>query len=228
MKKDTHDLPAMARAVTEKTRLVFIANPNNPTGTRVTAKGVDRFLRSLPDDVITVFDEAYFEYTSPRGRPDTLEYIRQEEAVITLRTFSKAYGLAGLRIGYLFAPPKYVEAMNKVRQPFNTNSLAQTAAVAALEDERHLRRVVRLNRRERRALEQALREIDLHCLPSQGNFLLVDVGRSGSEVYGELLTRGVITRAMAGYGYPNHLRVTVGTPEENNALLEALKSVLGR
>ena len=227
MKNDAHDLPAMARAVTERTRLVFIANPNNPTGTWVTKSAMERFLDALPADVITVIDEAYFEYFSRRSIPDSLDYIRQGRPVISLRTFSKAYGLAGLRLGYLFAPPEYVTAMNRVRQPFNTNSLAQVAAVAALEDERHLRRVVRLNRRERRALEGKLQEMGLTALPSETNFLLVDVGRDGGQVYDQLLRKGVITRPMGGYGYPNHLRVTVGTAEENRAFLAALKEVLG-
>jgi histidinol-phosphate aminotransferase len=216
----------MAKAVTEQTRLVFIANPNNPTGTWVTRTAMDRFLRSLPEGVITVIDEAYFEYSSRRSVPDSLEYIRQGKPVVSLRTFSKAYGLAGLRMGYLFAPTDHVTAMNKVRQPFNTNSLAQTAAIAALGDERHLRRVVRLNRRERRALEGSLRDLGISCLPSETNFLLVDVGRDGTQVYDMLLRKGVITRPMGGYGYPNHLRVTVGTQDENRTFLEALRTVL--
>jgi histidinol-phosphate aminotransferase len=228
MKNDTHDLAAMAKAVTDRTRLVFIANPNNPTGTWVTRTAMNRFLDSLPEGVTTVIDEAYFEYFSRRSVPDSLAYIREGRPVITLRTFSKAYGLAGLRLGYLFGPTEHVAAMNKVRQPFNTSSLAQTAAVAALEDQRHLRRVVRVNRRERRTLEEALRGLAVPFLPSETNFLLIDVGSDGAAVYDQLLRRGVITRPMGGYGYPNHLRVTVGTQEENQAFLEALASVLGR
>ncbi len=226
MKNDTHDLTAMAKAVTDRTRLIFIANPNNPTGTWVTRTAMDRFLRALPEGVIAVIDEAYFEYFSRRSIPDSLGYIRRGKSVVSLRTFSKAYGLAGLRLGYLFAPPDHVTAMNKVRQPFNTNSLGQTAAVAALEDERHLRRVVRLNRRERRSLKETLRDLGLSCLPSETNFLLVDVGRDGAQLYDMLLRKGVITRPMGGYGYPNHLRVTVGTREENQAFLQALRTVL--
>ena len=226
MKNDTHDLSAMAKAVTDRTRLIFIANPNNPTGTWVTRTAMDRFLRSLPEGVITVIDEAYYEYYSRRSIPDSLEHIRQGRPVVSLRTFSKAYGLAGLRLGYLFAPRDHVTAMNKVRQPFNTNSLAQTAAIAALGDERHLRRVVRLNRRERRALEESLRDLGISSLPSEANFLLIDVGRDGAQVYDMLLRKGVITRPMGGYGYPNHLRVTVGTQEENRTFLEALRTVL--
>lgn len=226
MRDHTHDLRAMADAVTDRTRLVFVANPNNPTGTWVTRKAVERFLQALPDGVISVFDEAYYEYASRRNFPDTVSYIREGRPVVALRTFSKAYGLAGLRLGYLFAPQDYTIEMNKIRQPFNTNHLAQVAAVAALEDDRHLRRVVRLNRRERLLLEKELSSMGLPFVQSQANFLLVDVGRDGSSVYQQLLGRGIITRPMGGYGYPRHLRVTVGLPEENRKFLEELKDVL--
>jgi histidinol-phosphate aminotransferase len=226
MKDHTHDLAAMADAVTERSRIVFVANPNNPTGTWVGRKAVDRFLDALPEGVIAVFDEAYYEYVARKTYPDTLSYVREGRPVIALRTFSKAYGLAGLRLGYLMAPERYVVEMNKVRQPFNTNHLAQAAALAALEDERHLRRVVRLNKRERRGLEQQLQDLGLSTLPSEANFLLVDVGRDGGEVYQELLRRGVIVRPMGGYGYPGHLRVTVGLPEENARFIEELRAVL--
>jgi histidinol-phosphate aminotransferase len=226
MKEHTHDLAAMAAAVTERTRLLFVANPNNPTGTWVGRKAVDRFLDALPEGVIAVFDEAYYEYVARKTYPDTLSYIRQDRPVIALRTFSKAYGLAGLRLGYLMAPERYVVEMNKIRQPFNTNHLAQAAALAALEDERYLRRVVRLNKRERRGLEQQLQVLGLATLPSEANFLLVEVGRDGNEVYQELLRRGVIVRPMGGYGYPGHIRVTVGLPEENARFVEELRAVL--
>lgn len=226
MKDHTHDLEAMAAAVTDRTRLVFVANPNNPTGTWVNRRAVEKFLSSLPDGVIAVFDEAYYEYVSRKAFPDTLASVREGRPVIVLRTFSKAYGLAGMRLGYLAAPAPYTAEMNKVRQPFNTNHLAQVAAVAALEDERYLRKVVRLNKRERRALELSLQELGLQTIPSEANFLLVDVGREGGDVYRELLQRGVIARPMGGYGYPNHLRVTVGLPEENTAFIKELKAVL--
>lgn len=227
MKNDAHDLAAMAKAVTDRTRLIFVANPNNPTGTWVGRKAIERFLANLPEKVTVIFDEAYFEYVSRRQSADIPALIRSGDgpAVISLRTFSKAYGLAGLRIGYLFGPAAHVGEMNKVRQPFNTNSLAQVAAVAALEDERHLRRVVRLNKRERLLLEGELHIMGFSTLPSEGNFLLVDIGRDGAEVYQQLLHRGVIARPMAGYGYPRHLRVTVGLPEENLKFLEELKAV---
>lgn len=226
MREHTHDLPAMASAVTPRTRLVFIANPNNPTGTWVAEKAVERFLDGLPEGVITVFDEAYAEYVSRRAFPDTLRRVRDGRPVFCLRTFSKAYGIAGLRIGYLIAPPQYVAEMNKVREPFNTNHLAQVAALAALADERHLRRVVRLNRRERERLSAGLIALGLDVVPSEANFLLVGVHRDGSALYQDLLRRGVIVRPVGNYGYPRHLRITVGLPEENDRLLAALSDAL--
>ncbi len=226
MRRDTHDLPAMAAAAGGRTRFVFVANPNNPTGTWVTEKEVERFLAALPQEVIAVFDEAYFEYFGRRSFPDTLRRVRAGAPVFCLRTFSKAYGIAGLRIGYLVGPPEYVAEMNKVREPFNTNHLAQVAALAALGDERHLRRVVRLNRRERDRLAAALAQLGLQVVPSEANFLLVGVRRDGDALYQALLRRGVIVRPVANYGYPHHLRVTVGLPEENDRLLAALQEVL--
>ncbi len=222
MREHTHDLAAMAAAVTPQTRFVFVANPNNPTGTMVTEREVARFLDTLPEGPIVVFDEAYVEYVARRGFPDTLRRVRAGRPVLVLRTFSKAYGLAGLRIGYLAAPPEYVVEMNKVREPFNTNHLAQVAALAALGDDRHLRRVVRLNRSERARLTEGLERLGLEVVPSEGNFLLVGVRRDGAELYEDLLRRGVIARPVANYGYPRHLRITVGLPDENDRLIAAL------
>jgi histidinol-phosphate aminotransferase len=216
----------MAAAVTARTRMVFIANPNNPTGTWVPERAVERFMDNLPAGVIAVFDEAYYEYVARRTFPDTLRRVRAGQPVFCLRTFSKAYGLAGLRIGYLVGPPEYVAEMNKVREPFNTNHLAQVAALAALADERHLRRVVRLNRRERARLGSELTALGLDVVPSEANFLLVGVRRDGSALYHELLRRGVIVRPVGNYGYPRHLRITVGRPEQNDRLLAALHEAL--
>jgi histidinol-phosphate aminotransferase len=226
MRDHAHDLPAMAAAVTPDTRLVFVANPNNPTGTWVPERAVERFLAALPPGVIAVFDEAYYEYVSRRTFPDTLRRVRAGLPVFALRTFSKAYGIAGLRIGYLVGPPEHVAEMNKVREPFNTNHLAQVAAVAALADERHLRRVVRLNRRERERLAAALAALGLDVIPSEANFVLAGVRRDGGALYQELLRRGVIVRPVANYGYPSHLRITVGLPDENDRLLGALAEAL--
>jgi histidinol-phosphate aminotransferase len=226
MREHTHDLAAMAAAVTDRTRMVFVANPNNPTGTWVAERAVERFLDALPAGVIAVFDEAYREYVTRRGFPDTLAHVRAGRPVFCLRTFSKAYGIAGLRIGYLVGPPGHVAEMNKVREPFNTNHLAQVAALAALADERHLGRVVRLNRRERARLAAEFTALGLDVVPSEANFLLVGVHRDGAALYQELLRRGVIVRPVANYGYPRHLRISVGLPEENDRLLAALREAL--
>jgi len=226
MKDHTHDLPAMAAAVTPRTRLVFIANPNNPTGTWVAERAVERFMDGLPEGVIVVFDEAYREYVSRKGFPETLRRVRAGQPVFCLRTFSKAYGLAGLRIGYLVGPPEHVAEMNKVREPFNTNHLAQVAALAALADERHLRRVVRLNKQERARLGSELAALGLDVVPSEANFLLVGLRRDGNAVYQHLLRRGVIVRPVGNYGYPAHLRITVGLPDQNDRLIAALREVL--
>ena len=226
MREHTHDLPAMAAAVTSRTRMVFVANPNNPTGTWVPERAVERFLAALPAGVIAVFDEAYHEYVARRNFPDTLSRVRAGLPVFCLRTFSKAYGLAGLRLGYLVGPPEYVAEMNKVREPFNTNHLAQVAALAALGDERHLGRVVRLNRRERARLAGELQSLGLDVIPSEANFLLAGVRRDGNALYQELLRRGVIVRPVGNYGYPRHLRITVGLPEENDRLIAALREAL--
>jgi histidinol-phosphate aminotransferase len=226
MRDHTHDLPAMAAAVTPRTRLVFVANPNNPTGTWVPERAVERFLDALPPGVIAVFDEAYYEYVARRTFPDIVRRVRGGRPVFSLRTFSKAYGIAGLRLGYLVGPPEYVAEMNKVREPFNTNHLAQVAAVAALADERHLRRVIRLNKSERLRLGSELAVLGLEVVPSEANFLLVGVHRDGNALYQELLRRGVIVRPVGNYGYPRHLRVTVGLPEENDRFLAALREAL--
>jgi histidinol-phosphate aminotransferase len=226
MRDHTHDLPAMAAAVTPRTRMVFIANPNNPTGTWVAERAVERFMAGLPEGVIAVFDEAYYEYVSRKAFPETLRRVRAGQPVFCLRTFSKAYGIAGLRIGYLVGPPEHVAEMNKVREPFNTNHLAQVAALAALADERHLRRVVRLNKRERERLGSELAALGLDVIPSEANFLLVGLRRDGNAVYQQLLRRGVIVRPVGNYGYPAHLRITVGLPEQNDRLISALREVL--
>ncbi len=228
LKGMTHDLEAMAQAVGPKVRVVFVANPNNPTGTMVTHEEVMAFIEKVPEDVILVFDEAYYEFV-PAGRnfpqliPDLLE---MDRPIVVMRTFSKLYGLAGLRIGYGIARPEVVELMNRVRQPFNVNSLAQVAAMAALDDEEHVANTRRLVRDGLSFLESRLRAMGLETVPSVANFMLVKVG-DGNKVFHELLRRGVIVRAMGGYGLHQYVRVTVGTEEENDLFLSALREVLG-
>lgn len=220
-----HDLEAMASAIGDRTKLIFIANPNNPTGTMVTRAEVDRFFDSIPSDVIVVMDEAYHEYIKDPSYPDGLDDLRAGRRVIVLRTFSKIYGLAGIRVGYGFGPAELVRELEKVRIPFNTSSLSQVAAMAALDDKEHVERTYRANVRERAALSEGLAHLGLTFVPSVANFLLVEFDRPGAEVFEELMKRGVIVRPMAGYGLPRHVRVTVGTHPENEELLRAITSM---
>jgi histidinol-phosphate aminotransferase len=223
-----HDLPAMAAAVTKKTRLVFVGNPNNPTGTWVTREELVSFLETLPPRALPVLDEAYFEYARDLpGFPDGVELARQGHDLCVLRTFSKVYGLAGLRVGYGVMPEKVAALYEKVRQPFNINRAGQEAALAALGDDDFVRRSVAGNRAGMEWLTRELTALGLPVTPSAGNFLLFSLGaRSGKEVFGRLLRRGVIVRPVDNYGLPHHLRVTVGTPGENVVFLEALRASL--
>jgi histidinol-phosphate aminotransferase len=222
------DLEAMARAVTPLTKMVFIANPNNPTATMVTADEVETFMGRIPDRTIVVFDEAYMEFAFGPDFPDTLNYVKQGRRVVTLRTFSKATSLAGLRVGYGVADADAISLMNRIRQPFNVNSLAQVAALAALEDEAHVLECVRMNEAGRHFLYEEFKTLGIRYVPSRANFILVDVGRSAAEIYQKLLQQGVIVRPMTPFGMETALRITVGTPEENRKLAKALKAVLGK
>ncbi|MBI3603588.1 MAG: histidinol-phosphate transaminase [Nitrospirae bacterium] len=219
-----HDLPAMAKAVTPKTRLLFVCNPNNPTGTMVAAEDVAALMAQVPDHVVVVFDEAYYEYVVSRDFPDSLGYVKQNRNAIVLRTFSKIYGLAGLRIGYGLTTPEITGYLNRVRPPFNANSLAQRAALAALGDEEHVARSRALNQAEMSRVRTELGSLGFQPLPSEANFLYFDVGRSGREIFEALLREGVIVRHIEG----RMLRVTIGLPEENTRFLQALKDVLQR
>ncbi len=221
----THDLDAMAAAITQNTRLVFIANPNNPTGTQVTQEAIDAFVEKLPPHVIAVFDEAYFEFLDTP--PDVLKHIRAGKNVIVLRTCSKIHGLAALRIGYGIAPESITALLQKARQPFNTNALAQAAALAALDDEDHISKTKAINRQGLDFYEQAFTERGMKFVPSVANFILVEVG-DGNLVFSEMLKQGVIVRAMAGYKLPGWVRISIGTPAENARALEVLDSVLER
>lgn len=223
-----HDLGGMAAAVTARTRVVFIANPNNPTGTWIRAAALERFLGSVPDHVLVVVDEAYWDYVTEPDYPNCIEWLTRFDNLIVTRTFSKAYGLAGLRIGYGVSSPAIADLLNRVRQPFNASSPAQVAALAALQDEEHIRLSVELNGEQMRRLNQAFAAMGLHTIASAGNFLCVDVNGSGMQVYEALLHYGVIVRPVENYGMPNHLRVTVGLPEENDRLVTAMSRILER
>ncbi len=218
-----HDLPAMAAAVTARTRLLFVCNPNNPTGTMVTRDEVGDLMDAVPDDVIVVFDEAYAEYVRDPRYPDAVEYVRRHRPVVVLRTFSKIYGLAGLRIGYGMTTPDIADYLHRVRNPFNTNTLAQRAARAALDDEAHVAASRTLNEAEIAVVEHGLRGLGFPPLPSQANFLYFDTRRDGRGVFDRLLREGVIVRHIHG----SMLRVTIGRPEDNRRFLKALAGVIG-
>jgi histidinol-phosphate aminotransferase len=222
------DLEAMARAMTPHTKLVFIANPNNPTATIVTADEVEHFLARVPDRTIVVFDEAYVEFALGPDFPDSLAYMKQGRRVLVLRTFSKAASLAGLRVGYCLGDPDAISLMNRIRQPFNVNSLAQVAALAALEDEGHILECLRTIEAGRAYLYEEFKALGIKYVPSRANFILVDVGRSANDIYQKLLREGVIVRPLTPFGMETALRITVGTPQENRKLVKALHTVLGR
>jgi histidinol-phosphate aminotransferase len=221
-----HDLAAMRVLITPATRVVFIANPNNPTGTWVGQAELRDFVTSLPDHVMVVVDEAYFDYVAEAEYPDTTRWLVDCPNLIVTRTFSKAYGLAGLRVGYAVSRPEVAQLLNRVRQPFNVNSLAQAAALAALEDAAHLERSIHVNREGMRQLVTGIRRLGLSFIESVGNFVAVDTGGPAAELYERLLRKGVIVRPVGNYGMPNHLRVTVGLPEENARFLAVLEQVL--
>jgi len=222
------DLEAMARALTPMTKIVFIANPNNPTATIVTVDEVEAFMARVPDRTIVVFDEAYVEFALGPDFPDTLEYVRQGRKVVVLRTFSKATSLAGLRVGYAVADADAIALLNRIRQPFNVNSLAQAGALAALDDETHVTECVRMIEAGRHYLYEEFNALGLRYAPSRANFILVDVGRSAADIYQRLLHQGVIVRPMTSFGMESALRVTVGTPDENRRLVKALRTALGK
>jgi histidinol-phosphate aminotransferase len=217
-----HDLDAMAERITQKTRIIFIANPNNPTGTMNTRAEMDRFMDRVPDHVVVAVDEAYFEYVTHAEYPDSLDYLKEGRNILALRTFSKIYGLAGLRIGYGITKPELAEFMNKVRQPFNTNSLAQIGALAALADRKHVEKSIAINNEGKQYLYQSFQQLGVSYIPTETNFILFETALDGKDVYTALLKQGVIIRPMGG----KRLRVTIGLPEENKRFVGELEKVL--
>jgi histidinol-phosphate aminotransferase len=224
MKGYAFDLDAMAERITPKTALVVLANPNNPTGTIIRRKELDAFMKKVPDRALIILDEAYFEYVKEPDYPNSLEYVRAGRPVLILRTFSKVFGLAGLRIGYGIAARSVIDTLYKVRMAFSTSSVAQVAALAAWDDHAHVEKSVTLNHREREFLYSELSRRGVKFVPSFANFLLLDVGRPGREVTAELLKHGVIVRPA--WGCPTCIRVSVGTREQNQSFLGALDKVL--
>jgi histidinol-phosphate aminotransferase len=221
------DLKAVARAVTSRTRLIILNNPNNPTGTVFFREEWEAFLAALPDQVAVVLDEAYLDFVEDSRVPQSLDYVGEDRLLVGLRTFSKAYGLAGLRIGYGFGPSELIDYLNRLRLPFNVNRLAQVAARAARPDEAFLAQTQELVHTGRDYLCQGLAGLGLSFVPSQANFILIRLPRPGQEVYQALLREGVIVRAMDAYGLPDYIRVNVGLPEENRRLLASLQKVMG-
>ena len=224
-----HDLDAMAAAIDADTRLVFIANPNNPTGTFIPAAEIEAFLNAVPETVIVVLDEAYNEFLAPEHQFESAQWVRKYPNLVVSRTFSKAYGLAGLRVGFAIAQPAVTDLMNRIRQPFNVNSLAQAAAIAALNDTAFLEEGARNNAAGYQQFVEAFEELGLEYVPSFGNFVLVRVGdddRAGARVNLALLKQGVIVRPVGNYGLPQWLRISIGLPKENAVFIAALKKAL--
>jgi histidinol-phosphate aminotransferase len=225
-----HDLDAMAAAIDAGTRLVYLANPNNPTGTFIPAPRIEAFLDKVPAHVVVVLDEAYNEYLAPENQFESALWVRKYSNLVVSRTFSKAYGLAGLRVGFAIAQPAVTDLMNRIRQPFNVNTLAQAAAIAALNDQEFLQKGARNNLEGYRQLTAAFDELGLEYVPSYGNFVLVKVGAdegAGARVNLALLKQGVIVRPVANYGLPQWLRISIGLPHENATFIAALKKALG-
>ncbi|MBL4584462.1 MAG: histidinol-phosphate transaminase [Pseudomonadales bacterium] len=222
-----HDLDAMVAAINDKTALVFIANPNNPTGTYLSKAAIKGFMEKVPEHVIVVLDEAYAEYVEQEDYANGLELVGQYKNLVVTRTFSKAYGLAALRIGYGVSNTQVADMMNRVREPFNVNSLALVAAEAALDDDAHLEKSRRCNREGIQQLVEGFNKMGLEYIPTVGNFISVNVGRDATDVYQDLLKHGMIVRPIGGdYELPKFLRVTIGLPEQNKAFLDALAKVL--
>ncbi len=221
-----HDLVAMRHAVNELTRVVFIANPNNPTGTYVGARELESFVASLPASTLVVLDEAYFEYGRSLHLQDGIEWVARYPNLVVMRTFAKAYGLAGARVGYAVSHPEVADMLNRVRQSFNVSSLALAAACAALDDPEHVQRAVAIAVTERARVAERLQALGVSTCPSGGNFLLAHVGPRAAAINQALLRRGIIVRPVANYGLHEQLRFTLGTPEQNERLLQALAAVL--
>ncbi len=217
------DLPAMAGLINDRTKMIYICNPNNPTGNIATKKEMDTFLEKVPPHVMVVLDEAYFEFADDPVYPDGVEYLKRGHNVIALRTFSKIYGLAGLRVGYGVANPEVVSCLNRVREPFNVNLLAQEAALAALEDQEYIEKVIENNRLGREYFYSEFDKMGLEYIPTQANYIFVNVEEDEKEIFRKLLEKGVIVRG--GFGYPTWIRITIGTPDQNKTLLAALKEV---
>jgi len=223
-----HDLDAMRAAIDADTRLLYIANPNNPTGTWNTPRQLEAFLDAVPPHVIVALDEAYFEYSRRVDCPDGMQLVARYPNLVVLRTFSKAHALAGVRVGYAISHADVADMLNRVRQPFNVSIPALAGAQAALAEQEQPRRALRLVEEGLRQLQEALPRLGVKVYPTAGNFVLADVGADGSAVYQKLLRQGVIVRPVGGYGLPRCVRVTLGTAEQNDRLIRSLATAMGR
>ena len=221
LKDYRYDLDAISGKITDKTKIIFICNPNNPTGTMVTEAEVEKFMGNIPDNTIVIFDEAYYEYVTRSDFPNTLKYLVANKNVFILRTFSKIYGLAGLRIGYGMANPEFIEILNRVRQPFNVNSLAQEAALAGLKDEKHVAESIKVNNEGIQFLYKSFSEMNMKYIETSANFIFLDLGRSNKQVVNDLLKKGIIVRDIGD----TYIRVTVGTQSQNEKFINAFKEV---
>ncbi|MDX1901767.1 MAG: histidinol-phosphate transaminase [Gammaproteobacteria bacterium] len=225
-KNYSHDIDKMIAAVTDTTRMLFIVNPNNPTGTYTTDSDLRHLLESIPEHVLVVVDEAYREYINRVDYPDTLQLLNHYPNLIITRTFSKAYGLAALRLGYAISSEQIADILNRARLPFNVNSVAAAAGVAALSDKMHILKSIELNDQGMQQLLEGLKNLNVDMIPSLGNFITIDTKQNASDVYQKLLKQGVIVRPLGAYEMPRHIRVTIGTFEENDRFLQAFKEVL--
>lgn len=228
LKNFTCDLEAIKKKITPKTKIIFIANPNNPVGTYVSREPLENFLESLPQTLIIVLDEAYFEFAEEKDYPNALDYINKFDNLVVLRTFSKAYGLAGLRVGYAVSNSFIIDCLNRTRQPFNVNYLAQVAALAALSDKDFLKKTLTTVREQKKYLYSKFQKMNLKFIKSATNFVLFNSGKEGKDIFCKLLKQGVIVREMKAYGLDKWIRVTVGKPSENQKFIKALKKVLGK
>jgi histidinol-phosphate aminotransferase len=219
-------LQAINKSITSKTRMVFLCNPNNPTGTVVFKEDFENFLKKIPPDVIVVVDEAYIEFVRDQACARSIEYLDNDRPLVTLRTFSKVYGLAGLRIGYGVMPDEIANLLNRIRLPFNTNSLAQAAACAALEDTVFFEKVITLIHQGLDFLYDSLDRLGVKYFPTQTNFILIDVCKDADAIYEKMLRQGVIVRSMRSYGYPHYIRINAGLHEENVRFIKALEKIL--
>lgn len=225
-KNYTTDIEGMIKKIDEKTKIVYLDNPNNPLGSMVGREEVDNLIKSVREETIVVIDEAYYEYIDRTKTPNSIGYVMEGRNVIVLRTFSKIYGLAGLRIGYAIAKHEIVDVLNRVKLPFNVGRLSQIAALAALDDKEHVESSKRLVQQEREFLYREFEKLEIPYIPSETNFITIDIGKDVEEVFNEMQKRGIIVRPLTPYGLPTHLRITIGTHEQNIKVIEALREIL--